>query len=186
VNLEDHHRQCLYYCHQTFSCSPNRKFFITALYNFRSLFFCMTLKANETLHYIATNCVFNAQASRNLARFMKFSPETLGFRNQFPSFVSFLADVYELRYSSKMTHFKNSMLEVCSILRSVHSLGICHRDVRFPNLCFKNIGGELKVILIDWSTAKPSIPISELSSIARDSYPQGSSCTASNKVFRQM
>jgi hypothetical protein len=268
VNLEEHCPRCLYYCHQTLSCSPNRNFFITALYNFRSLIFCMALNTNGTFHYYATNCVFDTQASRNLARFMSFSPETLGFGNEFPStdcvpfaplgrgstsvclevtydgsryvakisrdrkaleierlilgylkncraslavptvvspqenpalydqfasptssndlpFVSFLADVYELRYPSNI-RLKNSVLQVWSILRNVHSLGICHRDVRFPNLCFKNIGGELKVFLIDWSSAKPFIPISELSSIASDSYPRGSSCTASNKVLRQM
>lgn len=267
-NLDNHLRQALYYTRQTLSCCPNRNFFFTALYNFRSLVFCLAVYVNGEVKYYSTPCVFDQQASRELARFLTFPPQTLGFGNEFASihctpsaplgrgstsvclevsyaglnyvakisrdrlalhierlilqyiknhdssidvptvigpqenpplfaefissdpsndlpYISFLSDVYESRDESKIT-IKNVMEEVWSILRKAHSLGICHRDVRFPNLCFKNIDGKLTVFLIDWSSAKPFIPISQLASIANNSYIQGSSSTASNKVLRKM
>jgi tRNA A-37 threonylcarbamoyl transferase component Bud32 len=267
-NLNNHLPQALYYCHQTLACCPNRKFFFTAVYNFKSLVFSLAVIVDGEWKYYSTDCVFDAEASRDLARFLTFPPQTLGFGNEFPlthctptaplgrgstsvclevlyaglkyvakisrdrhalhierlilrylknpgssiavpsvvtpednpelfagfissdtssglPYISFLTDVYQTRFESKITT-KNIMEEVWSILRKAHSLGICHRDVRFPNLCFKNIDGKLTVFLIDWSSAKPFIPISELASIANDSYIQGSCSTASNKVLQKM
>lgn len=269
-NLDRHVYQALYYCRQTLSCSPERSFFITALYNFQSIVFCAARFFEGRMRYLRTKVLRGVSASRELAKFLSLSPSTLGFKGEYPSYecipirplgrgstsvclevqyheinyvakisrnrnalqveriilqylknkndtlaiptvvdehscpqlyseftssssssdqlpyVSFLTEVYEHRYPSKI-NVKKCLMEVWNILTEVHKLGICHRDVRYPNIGFKTIKNTLKVYLLDWSSSRPFVNhIPELNGINDGYYLQGSTSTASNKVITEM
>ena len=99
-------------------------------------------------------------------------------------YVSFLTEVYERQYSSgiKLKHFS----QLWEILKEVHRHGVCHRDVRIPNLAFKhNDSKQYDTYLLDWSSCKPFVLIPELYQIDEE-YLRGCTSTASIKVLQRM
>jgi serine/threonine protein kinase len=287
-NLDVHVHHTVYYCYQTLSCCPNRNYFITALYNFQSIIFCMAVCINGVIKVYTTDEKTGEIASRELANFLTFDPHLMGFVGEFPltkctpkkhlgrgstsvclevkyentnyvakisrnrnalrverkvlkylksknydlpvptvvdetdnpglyaaftssnlstaatiltrsndeiiaiespsnqlPYVSFLTEVYHHRSHSQIAfkHFK----QLWKILKEVHKHGICHRDIRFPNLGFQSCENkQYDTYLLDWSSCKPFIPIPELSEIDNNEYLQGCTSTASKKVLSQM
>lgn len=83
-SLSSHCSHALYYCQQTLSCCPDRNYFITALYNFRSVIFCMAVYINGEMKCYTTGEITGEPASRELAKFLTFNLQTMGFRGEFP------------------------------------------------------------------------------------------------------
>lgn len=78
----------------------------------------------------------------------------------------------------------NQFLKAWDALREVHKFGICHRDVRMPNLGVIGNKKNQSFHWIDWSSARPFRNISNFQSIK--DYQVGSTCTASIPVLRRM
>lgn len=69
-------------------------------------------------------------------------------------------------------------------LHKVHKFGICHRDVRMPNLGVIGNNKSQSFHWIDWSSARPFRDISDFQNI--ENYQVGSTCTASIPVLNRM
>jgi hypothetical protein len=97
------------------------------------------------------------------------------------SYASVLRPIYSrVEGNGYLNH--QQLLDVWETLSKVHQFGICHRDVRLPNIGVINSS----LHLMDWSSAKPFRNIDSVLPLSELSFHRGSTCTASIPVLRRM
>lgn len=260
-DLGEHVHQALYYAKSTLICCPNRKYCLTALYNFRSILFCAAIMSGDGIvRYYTSTIMYDEVASREFSKFVSCDHSLLGFveychfdryppvkplgrgstavcvsiagPNNSPLALKIARDADALATERAILNYIHStaststlkiprippdasevmesifqiksppnatilcpvyrhrkekylglqqLLDIWDTLRQVHQLGICHRDVRLPN-----IGSHDSTLhLMDWSSAKPFRKI-ESSVLSEISFHLGSTCTASIPVLNRM
>ena len=79
---------------------------------------------------------------------------------------------------------QDNFLQAWNALHEVHQYGICHRDVRIPNLGVIKKESQISFHWMDWSSARPFRNIDDLSRIEK--YRVGCTSTTSRLVLKRM
>jgi hypothetical protein len=255
-------QQALYYAQSTLLCCPGRTYCVTAVYNFRSVIFCAVICSEGNLSYFRSKVVLDAEASREIAKFLSCDRSILGFVDSYrfgqvyhpvavlgrgstalcisirhppenhskdkmlalkvsrdggelaterailtylhscdaalkiptipPTAPHILESIFGDAYCPTATVLspvyverkqryldETQLLNAWKGLHQIHRFGICHRDVRLPNIgaCGKTLHW------MDWSSGKPYRLIEALEN---SRVYQGSTCTASIPVLKRM
>jgi hypothetical protein len=158
---------------------------------------CLSVKCNDTVVALKISRDSGAlQTERTILQYLNSSCQSLAISSisdlqqsmlqQSPSLSSHCIMLTQVFSPFTMKSLKISHLRsVWEILKVVHSLGVCHRDVRVSNIGYCQPDSKHKVVyLMDWSSAKPFRDIGV--SIPLENYRQGSTCTASSDVLDRM